>query len=148
MAEAIALGASVIAFIQLTESVIKICKGLMEKAKDAPTDLRYVLAEATSLKAILENLQFLRGIDSHYDNLPYNIQTSMVACRNAVEGLEEGLQRMDIGESYDDHRDSKKRKIKTSLKWALGGADNAKKMLQVLQQHKSTIDLALTVENM
>ena len=59
MAEAIALGASVIAIIQLTELVVGSCKYYIGTVREAPSDLRVTLLEISALKSFLENLKFL-----------------------------------------------------------------------------------------
>lgn len=59
MAEVIAVGASVIAVIQISERIIGLCKFYIETARDAPSDFRAILIELSMLKTIFENLNFL-----------------------------------------------------------------------------------------
>jgi len=67
MAEAIAIVASVIAVIQLSDRLVGVVKTFIESSKDAPKDFRVILNEISTLKTIFENLKFLiqvNGADS------------------------------------------------------------------------------------
>jgi hypothetical protein len=63
MAE-IGVAASVIAIIQISGEVIKLCKFYIETSRDAASDLRIILLETSTLKTIYENIDFLRTCDS------------------------------------------------------------------------------------
>ena len=63
MAEAIAVEASVIAIIQISDRIIGLCKFYVKTARDTPLDLRVILIETSALKIILENLNFLTACD-------------------------------------------------------------------------------------
>ena len=56
MAEA---AAPIIAIIMISDRVIGLCKYYIGGLKDAPADLRAILIETSTLKTILENVQFL-----------------------------------------------------------------------------------------
>ncbi|KAF4419067.1 Vegetative incompatibility HET-E-1 [Fusarium acutatum] len=60
MAEALGVVASAIAVIQISKEVISACKFYIEALRsDAPTSLRTVLIEVSTLKSVLENLEFI-----------------------------------------------------------------------------------------
>lgn len=59
IAEAIAVVASIIAIIQISDRVISSCKFYIQAASDTPSELRAILVEISTLKSLLESLQFL-----------------------------------------------------------------------------------------
>ena len=64
MAEAFALATSIVTIVQVADRVIALCKYFIQAAHDAPSDLRNILIETSTVKTILQNLQFLG------DNVP------------------------------------------------------------------------------
>jgi hypothetical protein len=60
MAEAVALGASIIAIYQIADRIIGLCKFYIETIHDAPSDIRKILVEMSALKAIFQDLEFLK----------------------------------------------------------------------------------------
>ena len=71
MAQVLALGASVIAVIQMCDSIINITKQYIEAVKDAPRDLHVIRIEVSTLKAVFESLQVLRDLDCTPPNLAW-----------------------------------------------------------------------------
>jgi hypothetical protein len=55
----VSAGASVIALIQLADRLVQLCSHYIETVQNYPKDSRVILIEASSLRSILENLQFL-----------------------------------------------------------------------------------------
>src|SRR5271165_5643338 len=92
MAEALAVGASVVAFIQLADRVIGLCKFYIETVRDAPHDLRAILIEISALKSMLENLEFLIRVDPNtVSEVIRNLGSpdgTLVACRRSLGELE------------------------------------------------------------
>jgi hypothetical protein len=92
MAEVIALGSSVIAFIQLADRVIGLSKYYIEAIHDCPRDIRAILVEISSLKAVLENLDFLLKNDSgpepHLMGQLAGEHGPIEGCRKSVAELE------------------------------------------------------------
>jgi len=94
MAEIVAFGASVVAFVQLADRVINLSKFYLEALHDCPHDIKTVLAEITSLKALLETLNFLIRLEvdaSHASSIltRFGGQNGPVeGCRNAMAMLE------------------------------------------------------------
>jgi len=60
----IAVRASVIAIIQIADRIVRLCKFYIEAVRDAPSNLRVILLETSTLKTIFENLQFLMACSS------------------------------------------------------------------------------------
>lgn len=58
-AELLAFAASIAAFIQLADRVITLSKFYLEALEDCPRDIRVLFIEVSSLKGILESLDFL-----------------------------------------------------------------------------------------
>jgi hypothetical protein len=91
----ISAGASVIAFIQLADRVIELCKYYIETAHDAPHDLRVILVEISSLRAVLDNIDFLLKTDPEFASRA--VQTigatdgPVYQCRQSLQKLEELL---------------------------------------------------------
>ena len=59
--EVVGAAASVIAIVQIAESVIKLCKAYITGVQDTPTDLRVILIEVGSIKCVLETLDLMRS---------------------------------------------------------------------------------------
>lgn len=91
MAEAIGIGASIIAIIQIADRVIGLCKFYIETVRDAPLDLRAILIETSTMKTILENVQFLISCN----NGPSTILDSLSSVDGPVEGCRSAITRME-----------------------------------------------------
>lgn len=151
MAEALAVGASVITILQTADRIIDMCKFYISTMRDAPSDLRAILFEASTLKIILKNLKFLgkcKGNVSAVINDLCGADGPVEGCLRSVQKLEELFP--------PDHlhlqlqKRSKKQKIKstlTSLAWPLKQT-KARKLLDDIVRYKSTITLALTTESL
>lgn len=59
MAEAVALCASVIAIIQISERIMGLTKHYIETIQGAPRDLHNIRIETSTLKAVFESLKFI-----------------------------------------------------------------------------------------
>ncbi|KAK2729735.1 hypothetical protein CKAH01_02709 [Colletotrichum kahawae] len=148
MAEAIGLAASVFATVQIADRVISLCKRYIESIQDAPSDLRTILIETSSVKAILENVKVLIECDNGQSDIFDTLKGPsgpIEGCREAMKSLE-GLFRTDTAASQGL---SRSRKLKShalvtlaTLAWPLKES-KAKKLLQDVATHKSTISLAL-----
>ncbi|KXX76563.1 Vegetative incompatibility protein HET-E-1 [Madurella mycetomatis] len=55
--------AGIIAVIQIADMVVSLCKCYLEAANDAPSDLRLILVETSTMKTVLESLSFLCSRD-------------------------------------------------------------------------------------
>lgn len=151
MAEAIAVGASVIAIIQITERIIGLCKLFIETVRDVPSDLRVMLLEASTLKTILENLDYLNACSNEVSSTVSTLfggDGPIEGCHRSITELEK-LFPLDYIQTMGQNR-SKRRRVKATLAalaWPLK-ENKAKKLLDEIARYKKTIILALTTESM
>ena len=149
--EVIAVGASVIAIIQITDRIIGLCKFYIETARDAPSDLRVILLETSALKTIFENLQFLMACSSEVSATVRSLaghNGPLKGCSRSISELEK-LFPSDCVQGMGKSR-GKRRKVKVTLAalaWPLKES-KAKKLLDEIMRYKMTISLALTTESM
>ena len=146
MAEGIALAASIIAVIQISDRIIGLTKHYIETIHDAPRDFHVIRIEASTLKAVFESLKLLR--DSGYA-LSNNLQKlgerdgPVEGCRRSVSELEKLLEPPPQPTS-----NGKWRKVQESLRslmWPLK-KNQAKKLLDEISRYKTTITLSLSTE--
>jgi hypothetical protein len=145
--EAVAVTASVIAIIQMTDRIVGFCKFYMENCQDAPSDLRVILLEVSALKTIFENLQFITSCNSDISAAVRSLSNPdgpIESCRKSISELEKLFPCEHIPTNVKSQR--KRRKLKVTLAalaWPLKEA-KAKKLLNEISQYKATINLALT----
>ena len=150
MAEVFAIGASVIAIIQITDRIVGLCKHYITTVQDAPSDLRLILLETSALKTIFENVNFLTASDSGVSNIVNGlsgVDGPIEGCLKSVTRLEK-LFPSDFTQGTGRNR-SKKQKVKATLAalaWPLKET-KARKLLDELSRYKTTIILAITVES-
>lgn len=144
MAEAVALGASVVAFIQLSDRLIQTAKFYIEAIKDCPADIRAILVEVSSLKAVLQTLDFVLANDIAPGTCLLGQLVGehgpVEECRKSLSDLERLLPR--------DFKTAsgKRRKILNTaeyLAWPLKQT-SARKLLDNISRYKATITFALT----
>ncbi|KAL8791173.1 MAG: hypothetical protein Q9195_006012 [Heterodermia aff. obscurata] len=149
MAEVLAVGASVIAIIQVADRIIGTCKSYISSVRDAPSDLRTILLEISALKTVVENIKFLNSCDSHGSP----ILDRLCGADGPIEGCLLSVNEL-AGLFPPDHAhmseqsQSKRTKIKStlvSLAWPLKET-KARKLLDDILRYKSTITLALTTD--
>lgn len=149
--ETIAVMASIIAIIQISDRIIDLCKFYMQAASDTPSDLRVILVEISTLKSVLESVQFLETCNHAMPALWKQLSGSdgpIEECRRTMADLEKLFPADQIPVTANRSR-SKKRKVQlalTSLAWPLK-ARRARELLQNIIQQKTTINLALTTES-
>ena len=149
MAEAVALSASIIAIFQIADRVIGLCKLYIETVRDAPSDLRTILIETSTMKTILENVQFLMSCNNRPSamlDVLYGADGPIEGCRSAIAKME-GLFPSGYAQGHKGSR-SKRQKVKASLAtlaWPLKES-RARKLMEEVIRYKSTINLALTTE--
>jgi hypothetical protein len=145
MADPLSIGASVIAFIQLADSVIRLCRDCIEAIKDAPKDMQIIIGEVTSLKAIIESFS---AVDLHANTIKlvpslFEATGPVEACRRCLSALQRLLP-VDIPEVSK----GKLRKITfAELAWPMKQS-RARKLLAEISGHKSTLLLAITGDMM
>lgn len=148
-------GASLITFIELADRVIGLCKFYIEGVRDAPHDLRVMLIEVTSLRGILENLDYLLKVDpSFVSEAILNLWCeggTIAACEACLTQLKDLFPKDNTwnGASKHQQNGSKRQKIShmlAVLAWPLKEG-RARKLLQELSRHKTTVTLALSAES-
>ena len=149
MAEVIALVSSVIAIIQIADRLITLCKSYIEAVNNAPSDLRVILIETSTVKAILQNLQFLISCNS--DSLTLNGlsggQGPIEGCRKAIIKLERLFPpEYAISQGGNGSKRRWARVALTDLAWPLK-QNKARELLREMIEYKTSINLALTIES-
>jgi hypothetical protein len=155
MAEVVALGASIIAICQIADRLIGLCKVYIETVHDAPSDLRKILVEMSALKAMFQDLEFLKRCDSRLSAVLERMAGSdgaIGACHQAIADMEK-LFPQDFNNTHGSaDRASKRMKVAykvtlVALAWPLK-ASKAMRLLQDISMHKATITLALTADSL
>lgn len=147
MAEVLAFGASVIAIVQIADRIIRLYKFYIKTARDAPSDLRTILIETSTLRTVLESLQYLTKHDSASSTTAKNIcgpNGPIEGCHQTLAALENLFP--DDGSRPSQHRKTNRMRlvyILTSLAWPLKET-RARKLLDELMRYKTTISLSLT----
>ncbi|KAK4156157.1 hypothetical protein C8A00DRAFT_41316 [Chaetomidium leptoderma] len=129
----VSAAANIIAIIHGANRLIALCKRFLEVMRDAPGDLRLILVEVSTLKAILDDLHFLVSCNhgpTILDTLTHD-QGAIEGCRKVVSELEDLLPPECLLAT-----DSKRK-----------AESKAKALLEELRQYKSTIALALTTDS-
>lgn len=152
MAEALGLVASIIAVVQASDAIIKICKGYIDSVNDYPSDLRRVLLEVSSLKGIFDNLEFLHDTDVESSLILTNIGAKdgpIEGCRRVIADLRRQFPTSETNvEPSTEESSRKRRKIKDALgrlAWPLRQT-KVLGLLNELSQYKSTITTAFSAE--
>jgi hypothetical protein len=149
--ETVAVVASIIAIIQISDRVISACKYYIQATSDTPSDLRAILVEVSTLKSVLETLQFLQTCSHAAPALWKQLSEHdgpIEECRRSIAELEK-LFPSDKSHPAANKSHSKRRKLElamASLAWPLK-ARQAKEILNVIIQQKTMINLALTAES-
>ncbi len=164
MAEAIGLAASVIAVVQLSGAIAKVCKGYIEGVQDYPNDLRRVLVEVSMLKALFEDLDFLEDCETASSPILSKLDGKdgpIEGCRRILTELCNELPAAEFsstttntvgtqGNSLCKPPRKKRRVVQEALDrlaWPLK-SNKVQKLLGELAQHKSTITMAFSSELM
>ena len=161
MAEAIAVVASIIAVIQISDRLVGLVKTCIEASKDAPKDFRVILNEISTLKIIFENLEFLIRVDGSKSTLLPRLEGPAGPIEGCQSSITELTNLITPGFEEPDTRPKKKRKTGTDdtfadlkhraskfytrLAWPLKET-KARKILEDIARYKATINLALSNE--
>lgn len=152
--DGLSIAASILAVIQVADRVISLCKFYLALSRDAPSDIRIIWIETSSLRTILDNIQFLAA-NGHGSNL-----NTLAGSDGPVEGCRKALGELSglfpsdnlnanacDGES-GDRSQPKRRKLKdvwATLAWPFKEG-TARKLLVEIAHHKTTLNLALTAD--
>jgi hypothetical protein len=147
--EALGVGASVVAIIQITDRIVGFCKFFLESLQDAPSDLRVLLIEISTLRTILENLRFLNGSGHNRAAIENSLSGKdgpLDGCQRAVSELEKLLPL-----ELMKRKAKGKKKMGTltlaALAWPMR-EKQAKKLIDEILNYKVTIALALTTSSL
>jgi hypothetical protein len=148
IAEALGVVSSIIAIVQISKTIIPSCQFYIDAVDGASSDLRVILIEVSAVKGIAKSLKYLTqpnvGNSALLSQLA-EVTGPIEGCKNALEELEALFPSEAISVNGPK---SKRRKLNTvvaALAWPLKKG-KAKKLLQEIIQHKTTITLALTAE--
>lgn len=144
--EALGIAASIVAVEQLADRIVSVCNSYINGVKDYPKDLRVVYLEIKGLTVIFETLWFLNGDDP--DDLAMLTHLGgrdgpIEGCRTAAEALSSLIPPPTSSSPHS--RGGKRQKfqdILTTLAWPLK-AEQARRLMEDINRHKSTINLAI-----
>ncbi|KAL2154631.1 hypothetical protein VTH82DRAFT_3307 [Thermothelomyces myriococcoides] len=139
----IGTAANIIAIIHAANKVVVLCKRFLEVVHDAPNDLRLILVEVSTLKAVLDDLHFLVSCNHYPTTLNTLVREHgpIEGCRKAISELENLLPPESLLAAS-----SKTKAILTALSW-LTKESRAKTLIEELREYKATISLALTTDS-
>ncbi|KAH7094916.1 hypothetical protein FB567DRAFT_511316 [Paraphoma chrysanthemicola] len=151
MAETVAVVASIIAIIQISDRVIGCCKFYIQSTTDTPTELRVILVEISTLKTVLESLQFLQTCAHAAPALWKQLSGQdgpIEECKRSITALEKLFPagKFPVSRSQPGPKRRKMENVRTALAWPLK-ARQARELLRVIIQQKTIINLALTTES-
>ena len=145
MADPLSLGASIIAFVEIAERVIRVCEYCIRTIKDAPKDMQMILGETTSLKAIIGSLNAANLHPKADQVLPSLFQKNgpVEMCQSCLVALENLLPA-----GPPSYTTATTHRITfAQLAWPLKES-KARKLLAEISHHKATLLLAITGDMM
>jgi hypothetical protein len=148
VAETLGVVGSIIAIVQISQAIISLCQFYIDAVEGTSADLRAILIEVSTLEGIAKSLQYLTQPNVTNSAL----LNQLAAVTGPIEGCKKALKELETlfppaAVSLNGQR-SKPRKLDAAvatLAWPLKRG-KAKKLLQEIIQHKTTINLALTAE--
>src|SRR5271170_3155595 len=143
MAEALAglaVTASVIAVIKISEQVIAACIQYYRSAKDEKTDIQAVINVASGLKTTLENLKTVLD-ETDKAKLPHlkALDMSLETCCRAIDSL---ARELGVSIEQDKGKDELKFSFKKRIMWPWKEKE-LNKILETIEKHKATFILAV-----
>jgi len=138
MADPLSIAASVIAVMEVADKVIHAIEHCIRAIKDAPRDMRIILAETVSLKAIIETIVSTElNTNSLMDasSLLRSENGPVEECRRCLSTLERLLP-----------TDFTRRLSLEMLSWPLKES-KVRRILAEISRHKSTLLLALASDS-
>lgn len=134
--------ASVIAVVQIADSIATLCKAYITGVYDAPADLRAILIEVGSVKCVLEAIELLGPPVTGDDKVAI-----LEKLRIPLEGCKEALMALE-GLFPPLPAKGKRERLAlslASLAWPFK-RDKALKLLDEIGRYKSTIAIGFTTE--
>ena len=153
MAEGLAAAASVIAVLQLTNSVISVCYDYSSAANGTSWELPRLKSELESLRSILQQLEplakqadFVQAVPD--TKLPAFSQLCapggpLELCLHEVQSLEKVLK----SPAWSDGFGPRRKALVQALRWPLKAKDT-EKALERIRSLRSLLDFALNADNM
>jgi len=143
----ISVGASILAFVGLADRIIRATKYCIDGLQDAPSDIRMIFCEVSSLRAVVDILTGSEQSAAELCNAPPNIPLDWAgpieACRRCLASLEALLPSGGDAPS-GPAAPSRRRMTLAELAWPLKQQSKARKLLAEISQHKSTLLLAIS----
>ena len=151
MAEGIGLVASVIAVLQITNSVISVCHDYSAAVQGSSWELSQVRTELENLRIVLQTLEPLAK-QAEVANAAPGAPTLALLCGpgGALPNCFLEVKRLDKklkSPSWSDGFGPKRKAFIQALRWSLKEADT-KKALQAIGRYKDTLALAITADQM
>ncbi|UNI16489.1 hypothetical protein JDV02_002920 [Purpureocillium takamizusanense] len=148
MAEVVALASSIIAIIQLADRVISVTKHCLGSIRDCPSDIRAILVEISSLKAVLESLSFF--LDGSNAGPEPPLIRHLTGEHGPIEGCRSSIRELE-GLLPSDMRTvrGKRQKVLTAvehLAWPLR-EKSARKLIDNISRYKASIVFAVTYDS-
>ncbi len=143
----LSVGAAIIAVVQAADRIAELCRYYIGAVDDYPKDLRLILIETSTLKALLENINFLIGSDGWSSPMLKSLggeEGPIAGCRRTVSDLEA----LFPAASANTTQDAKRKRVKMTLAqlaWPFR-QEKARVLLAQLVQHKTTICTATSSE--
>ena len=142
--------ASLIAIVGLADNIISRCRRYISGVKDCPTDLRTILVETSSLKSVIENLEFLYGNSPDPDLKKFFL--ALDAENGPVRGCRDCLEKLGAllaeGTVKAEHGTKRRAVLPTmqELAWPFRES-KARRLLENLSRFRSAISLALVTDS-
>ena len=139
----------IIAVVQAADRIAQLCRYYIGAVDDYPKDLRSILIETSTLKALLENIKFL--IDSDGGSSP--MLKSLGGEEGPIAGCQRTISEVELlfpAASVNMTQEAKRKRVKATLAqlaWPFR-QEKARVLLAQLVQHKTTINTAVSSETL
>lgn len=135
--------ASVIAVIQLSSTVLDLCKQYISKVKKAKEDIQRLNTEVEAFSAVLVRLKdLLHGPEAAKLPTSGSLDQVIQQCHDELEGLKQKL---------NPNRGKSRQKMKCfalrALKWPLTRKE-VDETIVALEKHKTTLNTALSLDQL
>jgi hypothetical protein len=153
----LSIGASMLAFVGLADRIIRATRFCIDSLQDAPSDIRMIFCEVSSLRTIVDILTGsdqsassggeLEAIENVGLTFPLDWAGPIEGCRRCLASLEALLPSGASALSGSATASSRRRMTLAELAWPLKQS-KARRMLADLSQHKATLLLAISGDMM
>ena len=145
----LSISASIISLLHATNEVVSFCFNYASAAKGAPWALSKVIDELKSLPNVLESLEQLSRTGDDTDSaITSRLRTIEEFCDTENGPIAKELKYLNEKlrpPNWASQDESRRKALVQSLTWPLKGGDT-KKVMQNIERLKSTLELALTVD--